>query len=298
MVMGIFKGAKTWRTLATLATAATLGAACGSAPPARHEGGQAMPKLAVQLYSVKDELRKDFDGTLARLAALGIDGVEFAGQFGGYRVKPAELRALLERHRLACAGAHTPLPSLSGRNFGTTTTFYRALGCSNLIVPSDPRAVTVAGAAEVAEEVSSLSVKLAAIGMRIGYHNHAEEMLGADGQEPWIVIGERTPSSVIMQQDVGWTAVARKDPIAMVKRLPGRTVTTHYKVKFAPGDSGTPIIGQDGADWAGLTQANRQVGGTQWIIIEQEEYPNDMGQVDTVAASLAGLRRCLAMLPR
>lgn len=253
-----------------------------------------MPQLAVQLYSVKDALRSDFDGTFRQLAEMGYAGVEFAGQFGPYRKDPEALKAVLDRHHLACAGAHTPLNSLSPKNFDATISYYRTLGCRNLIIPSDQRAVTAAGAAKVALEISALSGQMAAQGMRIGYHNHAEEMLGPDGEEPWSVIGSGTPRDTIMQQDVGWTRVAGKDPGAMVMRFPGRTVSTHYKAKLANGESGTPIIGQDHADWAGLTRIHRQLGGTEWIIIEQEEYPSGMGQLEAVAASLQGLRKELA----
>ncbi|WP_432383037.1 hypothetical protein [Duganella sp. P38] len=58
-----------------------------------------------------------------------------------------------------------------------------------------------------------------------------------------------------------------------------------------------PIIGQDRTDWSGLTKAVRSVGGTEWIIIEQEEYPNGMGQLEAVAASMRGLQAVLAKLP-
>jgi sugar phosphate isomerase/epimerase len=100
-----------------------------------------------------------------------------------------------------------------------------------------------------------------------------------------------------MQQDVGWTTYAGKDPIAFVNEYPGRTVTTHFKAKFVKGTDGTSIIGQDKTDWEGLTKAVRSVGGTEWIIIEQEEYPNGMGQLESVAASMRGLQAVLAKLP-
>ena len=133
--------------------------------------------------------------------------------------------------------------------------------------------------------------------MRIGYQNNGEEMDGADGQAPLDVIAAGTPAGSIMQQDVGWTTFAGKDPVAMVKRYPGRTVSTHFKAKFAQGTTGTPIIGQDKTDWVGLTMAARSVGGTEWIILEQEEYPKGMGQLETVAASMRGLQAVLEKLP-
>ncbi|MFP5393154.1 MAG: sugar phosphate isomerase/epimerase family protein [Gammaproteobacteria bacterium] len=255
------------------------------------------PKLGVQLWSVKDEIKQDFEGTLTKIAQLGFQGVEFAGEFGPYKDNPSGLKTFLDKHKLACAGAHMHIDKLGADQFDATTAFYKTLGCSNLVISMDQRAATVDGAAQVAKEMSAIAPKLAAKGMRIGYHNHAQEFAGDVGKTPWDKIATTTPKAAILQQDVGWTTVAGKDPVAYVKKYPGRTVSTHFKTKFGPGQSGTPIIGQDKTDWAGLTQAARTVGGTDWLIIEQEEYPNGMGQLESVAASLKGLQAVMAGMP-
>ncbi|GGX94911.1 TIM barrel protein [Massilia dura] len=257
----------------------------------------AQPRLGVQLWSVKDEIKQDFEGTLAKIGKLGFQGVEFAGEFGPYKDNPAGLKAFLDKNRLQCAGAHMHFDALADARFEATTAFYKTLGCTNLVISMDARGKTTAGSAEMSRELTALSGRLAGKGMRIGYHNHSEEFAGAVGSTPWDVIAQNTPKASIMQQDVGWTTYAGKDPVAYVKKYPGRTVTTHFKAKFAEGSSGTPIIGQDRTDWAGLTRAVRQEGGTDWIIIEQEEYPNGMGQLETVAASLKGLQAVIAKLP-
>jgi sugar phosphate isomerase/epimerase len=261
------------------------------------QAAPATARIGVQLWSVKDDVKQDFDGTLDKLAKLGFQGVEFAGEFGRFANDAAGLRIFLDKTGLQCAGAHMHFDALSAARFDATTAFYQTAGCSNLVIAMDKRASSREGAAQVAKELTMLSARLAPLGMRIGYHNHAEEMAGADGQTPWDVIATGTPAGSIMQQDVGWTTFAGKDPAAMVKRYPGRTVSTHYKAKFAQGTTGTPIIGQDKTDWAGVTMAARRVGGTEWIILEQEEYPRGMGQLETVAASLRGLQAVLAKLP-
>jgi sugar phosphate isomerase/epimerase len=260
-------------------------------------GAQAAPQLGVQLWSVKDEIKQDFEGTIAKIGKLGFQGVEFAGEFGPFKKDPNGLKAFLAKNRLQCAGAHMHFDQLTDALFDTTTAFYKTVGCTNLIISMDERGKTTAGSAAMSKQLTALSAKLAGMGMRIGYHNHSAEFAGAVGSTPWDVIAQNTPKASIMQQDVGWTTFAGKDPVAYVKKYPGRTVSTHFKAKFAPGASGTPIIGQDKTDWAGLARAVRQDGGTDWIIIEQEEYPNGMGQLETVAASLKGLQGVLATLP-
>jgi sugar phosphate isomerase/epimerase len=255
------------------------------------------PRLGVQLWSVKDEIKQDFEGTLDKLAKLGFQGVEFAGEFGKYQADPAGLSAFMKKTGLQCAGAHMHVDKLDAANFKATTAFYKTLGCNRLIISMDGRGGSREGSAELAKELSALSVKLGGQGMKLGYHNHEQEMLGDKGQTNWDVLAKNTPKDFILQQDVGWTTYAGKDPVDLVNKYPGRTVTTHYKAKFVKGASGTPIIGQDRTDWTGLTKAVRSVGGTEWIIIEQEEYPNGMGQLEAVAASMRGLQGVLAKMP-
>lgn len=279
------------QTILYVLLAATFGAASQAL------AADAAPRIGVQLWSVKDEIKQDFEGTLTKIARLGFQGVEFAGEFGPYKSNPAGLKAFLDKNKLQCAGAHVGFDQLADARFDATTAFYKTLGCANLVIPMDARGASVEGSTAMSKELSALSSKLAPKGMRIGYHNHAQEMAGEVGSTPWDVIARNTPKASIMQQDVGWTTHAGKDPVAYVYKYPGRTVSTHYKAKFAPGTTGTPIIGQDRTDWAALTRALREVGGTDWIIVEQEEYPNGMGQLDTVAASLKGLKAVLAKMP-
>jgi sugar phosphate isomerase/epimerase len=277
-------------------TQLTLLAALLAAAVTQHAlAAQPEPRLGVQLWSVKDEIKQDFEGTLKKISQLGFQGVEFAGEFGPYKDNPAGLKAFLDKNKLQCAGAHMHFDQLAADRFEATTKFYKTLGCDNLVISMDKRGASTEQSAQMSQELTSLSAKLAAKGMRIGYHNHAQEMAGSFGSTPWDVIARGTPKASIMQQDVGWTTFAGKDPVAYVKTYPGRTRTTHFKAKLAEGKTeGTPIIGQDKTDWVALTRAVRQVGGTDWIIIEQEEYPNGMGQLETVAASLKGLRAVLA----
>jgi sugar phosphate isomerase/epimerase len=159
----------------------------------------------------------------------------------------------------------------------------------------DRRAFTIDGAKAVAQDLEALQAKLTPHGMHAGYHNHKPEMLGEEGKTPWDVIGKSTSSEVIMQQDVGWTEVAGKDPIAFINAYPGRTLTTHYKAA-APeeGNTENPILGMDSTDWKALITANRIVGGTLWLVIEQEAYPEGMTPMQSVEASTKGLQKILA----
>lgn len=267
----------------------------GSAAAFAAEITPTSPQLSVQLWSIKDDVAQDFEGTLKKLAAMGFQGVEFAGNFGPYADNPEGLKKFLAKLNLKASGAHVGFDKLSAENFDKTVAFYKAIDCNYLIIPMDKRAFTAAGAKEVAADLQAVQIKLKPHGMYTGYHNHAEEMMGEEGKTPWDVIGKGTSSEVILQQDVGWTEVAGKDPIDFIKSFPGRTITTHYKAS-APQDGNKehPIIGEDKTDWKSLIVANRTLGGTLWLVVEQEVYPEGMTPMQSVEASLKGLQKAIA----
>lgn len=250
----------------------------------------AMPQLSVQLWSVKDEVKKDIGMTLKALKNMGFEGVELAGEFGEYSDKPDELKALLDSLNLQVSGAHVPFEKLNAENFQNTVEFYQTLGCSLLIIPYDERAFDPEGVKQVVAELNELSKKLAPLGMQIGFHNHAEEFNPFSQSTYWDFIATSTNKNVVLQLDVGWVTYAGKDPVDYVRRYPGRTFTTHYKVKLPQGTVGkTPIIGQDTIDWDSLIKANIKVGGTKWLVVEQEEYPNGLSPLEAVYTSKKGL---------
>jgi sugar phosphate isomerase/epimerase len=257
------------------------------------------PKLSVQLWSVKDAVSADFEGTLTQLAGMGFQGVEFAGNFGKYSNDPQGLVAFLNKVHLQPSAAHVQLEKLSPENIEATIAFYKAINCNLLIVPYDKRAATVEGAQQLANELSAIEAKLLPHGMHTGYHNHKQEMVDINNTTAWDVIAKNTPSTVVLQQDVGWTEVAGKNPVDIVKHYPGRTITTHYKAA-APeeGNKENPIIGKDTTDWKALVTVNRTVGGTQWLVVEQEAYPEGMTPMQSVEASLKGLQKEIAELDK
>lgn len=274
-------------TMATIASISISAFAADTAPTS--------PQLSVQLWSIKDDVAKDFEGTLKQLKAMGFQGVEFAGNFGPYANDPKGLKAFLEKTGLKASGAHVHFDKLSPENFDATVSFYKAIDCKYLIIPMDKRAFTTEGAKVVAAELEAIQKKLAPHGMHTGYHNHKEEMVGDMGKTPWDVIGKNTAQAVVLQQDVGWTEVAGKDPVEFIKAYPGRTITTHYKASApADGNKEHPIIGQDTTDWKALITANKNVGGTLWLVVEQESYPEGMTPMQSVEASLKGLQKIIA----
>jgi sugar phosphate isomerase/epimerase len=248
-----------------------------------------IPLISVQLWSVKNDLKADFKGTVESLAQMGFQGVEFAGDFGPYQNKPNELKAFLIDNSLQVSGAHVGFDLLTEDKIDATLSFYQQLGVQFIIVPWDERAWHPTGVIEVAKELTMLSEKLKPYGLLIGFHNHDKEFNDFQGSTYWDYIAQNTPDSVLLQLDAGWVNYAGKDPISYVKKYAGRTLTTHYKVRTKYDDNIVPVLGQDNYDWAELIQVDIEFGGTKWIVVEQEEYPNGLTPMQAVAQSKLGL---------
>jgi sugar phosphate isomerase/epimerase len=255
--------------------------------------GAAAPRripLAVQLYSVRDDCGRDFDAALEQVAAMGFEGVEFAGYYT-YAGRAPELRKRLDALKLKAEGTHLSIDTLQGDALKKTIDFHQAIGCRFLIVPSNPDFVDPEKSKALADKFNQIADTLKPLGMACGYHNHVNEFKKDGDKTFWDLFAERTSKDVILQQDCGWTAAAGFDPAVYVKKYPGRTRTTHFK-PYAPTDNPAkkPILGQDSVDWAAVYDACASVGGTDWIVVEQEIYPDGKTPMACTRESLAGLK--------
>ena len=251
----------------------------------------AHPRISVQLYSVRDDCAKDFDSALAQIAKLGFAGVEFAG-YHNYAGKATELRRKLDELKLVAAGTHIGTGSFRGDELKKTIEFHHALGCKFLMVPGDRDFTDPDKSKALAETFNQTAEALKPHGMFCGYHNHMGEFKKDGDKTYWDRFAERTSKDVVLQQDCGWSAAAGNNPAALVRRYPGRTKITHFKptvVKDEPGKKA--ILGQDSVDWVAVLAACREVGGTEWVTVEQETYPDGKSPMECTALSLAGLKK-------
>jgi sugar phosphate isomerase/epimerase len=249
--------------------------------------------IAVQLYSVRGDCAKDFDAALAQLAKMGFAGVEFAGYYQ-YDGKAKELRKKLDELNLKAEGTHIGTSSFQGDTLKRTIEFNQILGCRFLIVPNDKDFTDPEKSKTLAETFNKTAEALKPFGMCCGYHNHTGEFKKDGDKTYWDLFAERTTNDVVLQQDCGWSATAGQDPAELVRRHPGRTKTTHFKPAVVGNDkTKEAILGRDSVDWAAVLKACREVGGTEWITVEQEYYPGGRSPMECTALSLAGLKKLL-----
>lgn len=241
--------------------------------------------IAVQLYSVRHAAEADLPGTLARIKAMGYEGVEFAGWYGH---DATALREMLEDSGLRCAGAHVGIDTLRGDRFEASVAFALEIGNPYLIVPWLP-AESIDEWKAAAEELSAISRRLAPHELRTGYHNHDKEFRAAPtGELPWDAFFGTADPSVIMQFDTGNALSGGGDALPFLTRYPGRATTVHLK-EFDPATgSFAPPIGKGGVPFPEIFSVCETTGGTAWYIVEYEDPA--LEPFDGISRCLEGLR--------
>ena len=222
--------------------------------------------IGLELYSVRNELAKTFEPIIAQVGQMGYEGVEFAGYYG-WDKRPTQLRKLLDDNGLKCCGTHTALATLEGDNLKKTAELHQTLGNKFLICPS-LRANDAKGWMDLAKKFNDISARAKEMGMLVGYHSHGGDFKKFDGKTSWEIFFDNTNQDVVHQIDTGNTLEGGGDPLAMIKKYPGRTKTTHVKEFGGPEAA---AIGEGTIDWKSYLEAYETVGGTEWYIVEHEK---------------------------
>ncbi len=262
------------------------GAAAGllALPALRARAQDAKPAkqipVGLQLYSVRTEAPKDLPGVLKQIAAAGYAGVEFAGY---YSKSAAELRKLLDDCGLKCCGTHTAIGTLRGDALKGTIEFNQALGNPYLIVPGLPKQEKAQGWIDLAKEFTDLATRVKAQGMYVGYHAHGGDFARVEGQVPWDLFFGNAGPDVVMQMDTGNCLGGGGDPVALLRKYPGRALTVHLKEH-----GGTGIVGGGTVAWNEVFALCESTGNTRWYIIEHEGAGNPL---DNIRFSREGLKK-------
>lgn len=244
--------------------------------------------IALQLYSIREEMARDVPGTLRRVAEMGYEGVEFAGFFEHTAEELASLCAELD---LGIAGAHLQVTTIEGSALMLTIEDMIALGNEYIVVPGlpEPYRDSVEAWKSTAHLFSAAVEKITQNDLRLGYHNHAHEFQPLEDEIPWDVFFETVNEEVFGQLDIGHVIRAGQDPVLYLKKYPGRYATVHVK-DFHP-ESEQVLVGEGVADWDTIFSLCETSAGTEWYIVEQETYP--VPPMEAVESCLANTRRLL-----
>jgi len=253
--------------------------------------------LGLQLYSVRQMLAQDYDGTLRQLAALGYREVEAAGFFGH---AAAQVAASMHAAGLTCISAHYPYDELT-RSLDETIAFGNQLGLKYMICsfpgfrdaarvqgksyPEKARSFTLDDFTWNAHRFNEIGAKVKAAGMQFGYHNHTMEFAPQQGTVPFdAMLQIADPQLVTFELDCGWVVVGGGDPVGYLQRYPRRFSMVHIKDFKRQEKSATesPVGTELGRGMVPNERilAAARTAGIRHCFVEQEEY--DMPVVDAL----------------
>lgn len=183
--------------------------------------------IGIQLYSLRDDMAKDFEGTLKKVKAMGYDTVEFAGLYGK---SAEEVRNLCDKIGLVPLSAHVPFVDMIADPEILVT--YKEIGCKYVVIPylteeyrpGSPRF------GEVIEGARMLGKKAKSLGMTLAYHNHDFEFTKIDGEYALDILYKEVPADLLETQlDCCWVKVGGENPVDYIKKYAGRVNILHLK---------------------------------------------------------------------
>ena len=265
------------------APSALAGAAVGLgvAPLAQAAADKKIP-VGLQLYSLREQCKTDLPGMLVAVSKIGYKGVEFAGYHGR---SAKELRKLLDDNGLVACGTHTPYDSVQGDKLKETVEFNLVIGNKFLIVPWMNETQSKQEWLDRAKLFNDIAAKVKPDGMWVGYHAHAHDFKQIDGVSAWDLFFGNTKPEVIMQLDTSNCCEGGADPVAVLKKYPGRARTIHIK---ANGGGPEAVIGEDKVDWKEVFAFCEGKGKTQWYVLEHESSKDPL---DAVKRSYEALKK-------
>jgi sugar phosphate isomerase/epimerase len=240
--------------------------------------------IALQTYTVREDLAADYFGTLTKVAEIGYQAIETGAPPAGITV--AEARAHLDRLGLGVVGIHASVDSITG-DFAAQLDLVQALGGSYLGVSR--RYETRDEVLAWAEHYNRAGTACRARGVQFVYHNHNWEFTRFDGQYAYDLLIERTdPSLVQFQLDTYWVQRGGEDPAAYLRRLAGRVDLVHIK-DMEPGDEQFfAEIGEGVLDWPNIFAA-AEAAQARWLIVEQDRWRRPA--LECAAISYANLKK-------
>lgn len=230
-----------------------------------------LSKVGLQLYTVRRELEKDFEGTLAKVAALGFSEVEFAGYFNR---TPEQVKSVLAKNNLAAPSVHT-LPAGLRNNLQQTIDAAKTIGhqyvvCAYLL-PEERKSLD--DYKRLAELFNAAGERLKKAGLQFCFHNHDFEFTPIDDKIPYDVILAGTDSKAVkMELDLYWITKAGQSPAKYFSIYPGRFPLVHVKDMDATPKRFFTEVGRGTIDFKEIF-ADSDKAGIKHYFVEQDETP-------------------------
>lgn len=227
--------------------------------------------IGLQLYTVRRDLEKDFEGTLAQVAKVGFREVELAGLFGR---SPEDARSSLERHGLSAPSMHVDLPEIE-TGFGRTLETGTALGVRYVVCAwlAPEERGSLDDYKKHTETFNRAGEEAKKAGLQFGFHCHDFEFVPLEGVVPYDLLLKETEASLVqMEMDLYWITKAGADPLHYFREYPGRFPLVHVKDMDRTPQKYFTEVGKGVVDFKRVF-AQAKLGGIRHYYVEQDETP-------------------------
>ena len=266
-----------------------------------------MLPVGLQLYTVRENMERDFEGTLAAVAAMGYKGVEFAGLFGK---SAAEVKALLAKYGLAAVSAHVPLADMLA-DVNAVIDTYKEIGCPYIAIPyvDEEYRPGTPDYPETLKKIEALGKAFADAGMTLMYHNHDFEFIKIDGKYGIDIMYDTVPAQYLQTElDTCWVNVGGENPADFVTKYSGRCPVVHLKDFVMQGrekpaklyeligiEDDTETAGEEAFSFKPVGYgvqdmpaiiAAAEKGGAKWLIVEQDRPDNGNDEMSCAEKSV------------
>ena len=251
-------------------------------------------KVGLQLYSVREDMKKDTKGTMEKVGKMGYKLVEAANYSDGkfYGMEPAAFKALADANGLNFFSSHCgqPVPDKAGWDacmkwWDTCIAAHKAAGVKYIVQPFMDKVgyESIAGTQRYCDYFNAIGAKCNAAGIRFGYHNHSEEFKTVDGEIIYDHMLKHTdPAKVMFEMDLYWITEGGKKPIDYFNAYPGRFELWHVKDR-------TEIGGSDAIMDFKPIFANAKKSGMKYYVVEVEE--SKLPLIESVKKSVEYLQK-------
>jgi sugar phosphate isomerase/epimerase len=247
-----------------------------ASPSASPVLGKSLRSFGLQLYTVRDLLERDFEGTLAEVARLGYQQVEFAGIIGP---SPEQTSNILKRHGLVAPASHVSYEQLE-LELSKHLEMAKAMGQQFIVCPSvdASRLGTIDDWKRVCQTFNAIGARAKEAGLNFAYHNHDFEFLPVNGQRPYdVVLAETDPDLVKMEADLYWMTKAGRDPVTYFQKYPGRFPLLHLKDMAQ--DGAITEVGQGIVDFKRIL-GSASLAGVAYCFVEHDHPAHPLQSIE------------------
>jgi sugar phosphate isomerase/epimerase len=287
--------------MAAMGVSASVLASCAKAAGGMSTAAGAMSNapgananmIGIQMYTVRDQLQADFDGTVEKIAKIGYRNLEFAGY---YNRTPEQVRALLDRLQIVSRSAHIGA-QLMRQDAAAQIKAAKTIGQDYITLPSfNFGKEGLVGWRKAVAEFNQWGAMCRDAGLRLAYHNHNFEFAPLEGTTGYdVLVKETDPKLVDFELDLYWARFADQDPLALFAKYPGRFAMWHVKDMAITGtQKGMTPVGKGTIDFKSIFAHARQ-SGMKYFFVEHDsaaQYPG--GSLASAQASYEYLRQLLA----